>query len=106
MAQRARSVRRARSQRPAPLRGHIVTWDVDSRDRALCASVGRFVLGHEVQKAGRTYRYPGLVARSGVLYLGQSVLFVTADHLAELRTFLRENAVEYHTTVATIGRSL
>lgn len=97
---------RARNQPAASLRGHIVTWDVDSRDRALCAAVNRFVLGHSVRKGGRTYRYPGLVGRRGVRYLGQSVIFVTAEDLPRVREFFARRAIAHHLTAASLGRGL
>jgi len=106
MWQRARSLNRARRQRQGVLGGHIVTWDVDSRDRALCTRLRRFVFGHAVIKGGREYRYRGFVDRPGVRYLGQSVLFVTAEDLPALRRFLVDHRIAHHVTAATLGRSL
>jgi len=81
----------------------VVTWDVDSRNAAQCARVRRFVFGYAMRKAGRSYAYPGFLQREGVRYLGQSVLFVTASRLAELRRFLGELSVSHHATPAALG---
>ncbi len=102
MGERHRSVRRARRQRRLGAIGYIVTWDVDSADQAMCSRVRRFVFGTSMTKGTRTYAYPGLVDREGVLYLGQSVLFVTQPRLAELRGFLAQNGVAHHVFGATL----
>jgi hypothetical protein len=104
MAATGVSVRRARRQPRAPLSGYVVTWDVDSRDRAMCAKVRRFVFGDRVVSGGKAYRYPGFVEREDVRYLGQSVLFVSPRDLRTLRTFLRGAGVDHHVTPATLGR--
>ncbi|MEK6851398.1 MAG: hypothetical protein AABY30_02545, partial [Candidatus Thermoplasmatota archaeon] len=80
-----------------------MTWDVDSRDRAMCARVRRFVFGTTFSKGGRTYRYPGFVEREGVRYLGQSVLFVTPDRFRELASFLHRTGVPHVVTGAALG---
>lgn len=103
MAHRQSSVRRARRQRGAATGGFIVTWDVDSADAAMCSRLRRFVFGYSLADKDRTYRYPGLVEREGVRYLGQSVLFVTQDRLAELQGFLRRHAIAHVVTRASLG---
>jgi len=103
MGQRAASVRRARRQGGAPLSGFILTWDVDSGDGSLCAKVRRFFYGYGTVVDGRAYRHAGFVEREGVRYLGQSVLFVTSERLAEVRTFLHANLVTHALFTATIG---
>jgi hypothetical protein len=82
------------------MRGFIVTWDVISRDRSLCGRVRRFVFGYELSRGEKTYRYPGLIHRDGVRYLGQSVVFVSHARLPELRTFLRRQGVPFVVTAA------
>ena len=69
----------------------------------MCARVRRFVFGVIVKVDGKVYRYPGFVEREGVRYVGQSVLFVTAARINELRGFLRSRAVAHVATHATIG---
>src|SRR3989442_6227916 len=98
-----RSVKRARKQRPSSRDGFIVTWDVDSRDSAQCAKVRRFVFGYSLNGGERTYRYPGFVEREGVRYLGQSVLFVPAMWLDDLRAYLPNPKVAYVVTTPRVG---
>ena len=98
-----RSIRRAKRQRAASLRGFIVTWDVDSRDAAMVSRVRRFVYGQRVDRHGRRYTYPGFVEREGVRYLGQSVLFVTQPRILEIRVFMEQNGVQFHETSASLG---
>src|SRR3972149_2065174 len=56
---RQASLSRARSQRSKEMAGFIVTWDVDSKDRAQCARVRRFIFGETVFSKGRTYVHAG-----------------------------------------------
>lgn len=94
---------RARRQPETPLRGFVVTWDVDSQDQAACARLRRFIYGYALRRPQRTYRYEGLLHREGVRYLGQSVLFVIRPRLEELLAFLREQGVAHVATEATLG---
>jgi len=103
VAKKQASIRRARRQRQGAVIGFIVTWDVDSGDAAMCARVRRFIFGYELSAPSKTYRYPGLVDREGVRYLGQSVLFVTHDRTVETQGFLRQNGVPHVVTRATLG---
>src|SRR5438093_12910153 len=64
--------------------GFIVTWDVNSSDRAMAHRLQRFVYGDTARSNGRDYRYPGFVEKTGVRYLGQSVIFVRPNLLCEL----------------------
>ncbi len=98
-----RSVKRARKQRPSSRDGFIVTWDVDSRDAGQCARVRRFIFGYALNGGEKEYRYPGFVTREGVRYLGQSVLFVPAPVIADLREFLRSQKVDHVVTTAWLG---
>ena len=83
--------------------GYLVTWDADSKNAALCARLSRFVFGYEIKKNGRSYRYSGFVERDGVRYVGQSVLFVIAADLGELRSFLSSNGIDHVVASASIG---
>ena len=103
MGRRQLSVRRARRQRQGATIGYIVTWDADSGDAALCSRLRRFVFGYSLASDGRRYRYPGLVEKEGVRYLGQSVLFVTHARLSELRRFLEQLGVPHVVTHASLG---
>ncbi len=103
MTRSSSSIRRIRRQRHLPMIGYLVTWDVDSRNPALCSRLSRFVFGYEIAKNGKTYRYPGFVEREGVRYIGQSVLFVTTASLGELRSFLSSNRIDHVVTNGSIG---
>jgi len=83
--------------------GSIVTWDVDSKNRATTARVYRFVYGDVTRPNGKIYRYQGFVEREGVRYLGQSVLFVRPGLLAEIDGFLSSYGIDHEITPATIG---
>ena len=105
MAQGA-SVRRARKQKVPPMAGFIVTWDVNSKDRAQCVRVRRFVYGRKERSDGDERKYRGLVHREGVEYLGQSTLFVSRDVLKDLRRFFDENAVTHVIKEAWVGATV
>jgi hypothetical protein len=100
------SVRRARKQGQEPMSGFVVTWDVDSRDHASCSRLRRFVFGYSLHNDGKAYRYEGFVEKDGVRYLGQSVLFVTAERLEDFRAFLQSNGVPHVITRASLGSSM
>ena len=104
MTTRSQSVLRARCQLGPAMKGFIVTWDVDSRDSALCARLRRFMFGYEIRTRDKVYRYPGLVERDDVRYLGQSVVFVADAALPVLESFLSSNGIDYVVTVAGIGK--
>ena len=103
MGERQGSVRRARKQGRHALRGFIITWDVDSSDASTCSRLRRFVYGHELSNGTKSYRYPGLVEREGVRYLGQSVPFVTHARLPELQSFLVRHGIAHLATPASLG---
>ncbi len=83
--------------------GYIVTWDVNSVDRATAHRVQYFVFGTTVSSKGRLYEYPGFVERDGVRYLGQSVVFVPPALLREIDSFLAVHGVAHEATRATLG---
>lgn len=80
-----------------------MTWDVNSRDGSQCSRVRRFIFGYGLTHPGKVYRYRGFVEREGVRYLGQSVLFVTAESLPSLLAFLRAQGVDHVITSAWLG---
>ena len=83
--------------------GFIVTWDVNSTDRAVAHRLQRFVYGDTAQSKGREYRYPGFIEKTGVRYLGQSVIFVRPNLLGELVDFLSRTRIEHEVTAAAVG---
>jgi hypothetical protein len=83
--------------------GFIVTWDADSNDPSLCGRLRRIIFGYSMDKPGRKYRYKGYVELPGVRYLGQSVLFLTQERVAELIGFLRSNGIPYAMMTASVG---
>ena len=83
--------------------GFIVTWDVNSADRAAAHRLHYFMFGASVTSHGRSYTYTGFVERDGVRYLGQSVVFVPPSHLREIDSFLARNGVDHEATHATLG---
>ncbi len=72
----------------------------------MCARLRRFVFGYRSMKAGRAYRYPGFLEQPGVRYLGQSVVFVPADALPALRTFLGKEGIDHVVMFASVGAIL
>ncbi len=83
--------------------GYIVTWDVDSSNRAATERLRRFVYGEVVHVGGRWYRYPGFVEKEGVRYLGQSVLFVPSHLLATLDSRLTQLGIDHEAIAAALG---
>jgi len=86
-----------------PLTGFVVTWDVDSRERATCRRLQRFIYGDTGSWNGKSYVYPGFVHREGVRYLGQSVLLVSREHLSDLVSGLTDINVDFEIDEASIG---
>ena len=75
--------------------GFVVTWDVDSKDRAAACRLWSFLFGRTVRVDGRQYQYEGFVWRDGVRYMGQSVVFVLPHRLSELVGFLRSRGIDH-----------
>lgn len=83
--------------------GSVITWDVNSSDRAAVNRLRRFVFGDATRANGVEYRYPGFVEEEGVRYLGQSVLFVRPHVVSEIVEFLARNAIDHEMTPAVLG---
>ncbi len=83
-----------------------MTWDVNSKDRAQCVRVRRFIHGRRERVDGEERTYGGLVNRKGVEYLGQSTIFVARDVLGDLRRFLDENSVNHVIKEAWVGMTV
>jgi hypothetical protein len=103
MVRKTTMARVRKGKRKARESGFLVTWDVDSKDRPKAARVYRFVYGDTASPDGKPYRYAGFVERDGVRYLGQSVLFVRPNLLAEIDGFLSFHGIDHEVTRATIG---
>ena len=86
-----------------PLTGFVVTWDVDSRDGAICRRLQRFIYGYETTWEGRMYRHRGFIEGEGVRYLGQSVLLVRQDRMPELMSGLSRLGVDFEVDQASVG---
>src|SRR2546426_670125 len=76
-----------------PLRGFLVTWDVNSADHSTAGRLRRFLYGSTARYHDRTYRYPGFVERDGVRYVGQSVVFVIPPLLRGLGGVLARRGI-------------
>lgn len=83
--------------------GFLVTWDLDSRDKAATMKLYHFIFGREDIKGGRVCRQDGFVSREGVRYLGQSVLFVRPDRLGEVVSFLAVQHIDHEIIPAAVG---
>ncbi len=83
--------------------GFLVSWDLDSRDKAATMRLYHFVFGREDFQGGKVYRREGFVASDGVRYLGQSVLFVTPGRLGEIVSFLARNRIDHESIPAALG---
>ncbi len=103
MVRKTTMARVRRAKRRSRESGFVVSWDVDSKDRATTARVYRFVYGDVTTPNGKAYRYPGFVEKKGVRYLGQSVLFVTPHLLAEIDGFLSSNGIDHEMIPVIIG---
>jgi len=96
-----RRVRKGKS-RPAES-GFIVTWDVNSADRSSANRLHRRLFGDVTYSGGKVYRYPGLLEKEGVRYMGQSVVFVRPALLGELDSLLTGLGIDHEATRATLG---
>jgi len=81
--------------------GYFVTWDVDSRNRAVADRLKYFVFGKSVRTAGGKRIYPGFVWKERVRYLAQSAIFVLPHRLLEIRRFLEQNGIDHEVDAVT-----
>ena len=62
-------------------------------------AVSHFIFGARVRAAGngtaKEYRYPGLIEKLGVVWLGQSVFLLTPQRSVELRQYLGAKGVAH-----------
>ena len=77
----------------------IVSYDVAGRDNSTAVAISHYVFGRtdraRVNGGYKEYRYPGLIERPGVVWLGQSVFLLTSERSLELRGFLDSKGVAY-----------
>jgi len=94
---REKLIRFALSKHGQPL--EIVSYDVAGHDHATAMAVYHFIFGavtrSQVNGGTKEYRYPGLLSKPGVVWLGQSVFLLTQERFAELRAFLERRGVAY-----------
>ena len=71
----------------------ILSYDVDGRERALSVRVAHLTFGRKntTSREGQTMTYdqPGFIHRPGVVWVGQSVLFLPSRDADELAGRLR-----------------
>ncbi len=73
----------------------IVSYDVSGQDNSTAVAVAHFVFGRTDRGGAKEYRYPGLIEKPGVVWLGQSVFLLTPERSIELRAFLDARGVAY-----------
>src|SRR6266511_1593348 len=75
----------------------ILSYDVAGRDNRTAVAVSHFIFGTVVRQAVdggiKEYRYPGMIEKDGVVWLGQSVFLLTSERARELRGFLDSKGV-------------
>jgi hypothetical protein len=94
---RERLMRFATSRRNQLL--EILSYDVAGHDNRTAVAVSHFIFGSVVRQSVnggmKEYRYPGMIEKEGVVWLGQSVFLVTPERARELRRFLESKGVAY-----------
>ena len=77
----------------------ILSYDIAGRDNRMAVAVSHYLFGSvsrkQVNGGIKEYRYPGLIEREGVVWLGQSVFLLTPARSRELRAFLDSKGVAY-----------
>lgn len=94
---RERLMRFAAGHRNRPI--DIVSYDVACQDNSTAVAISHFVFGRtdraRVNGGYKEYRYPGLIEKPGVVWLGQSVFLLTPERSVELRAFLDSRGVAF-----------
>ncbi len=87
----------ARGRRSQDL--EILSYDVAGHDNRTAVAVSHFIFGVVVRQAvnggSKEYRYPGMIEKEGVVWLGQSVFLLTPERARELRGFLESKGVAF-----------
>jgi hypothetical protein len=75
----------------------ILSYDISGRDHSTAMAVYHFIFGStkRVDGGAKTYRYPGMIEKAGVVWFGQSVFLLTQERSAKLRKFLDARGVAY-----------
>ena len=85
----------------------IVSYDVAGHDNATAVAVAHFIFGTTAcsrsVKILKEYRYPGLIEKPGVVWLGQSVFLLIPDRSSELRAFLVSKGVAHGRLSVRVG---
>src|SRR5207302_10566085 len=82
----------------------LVSYDVSGGARSVAARVCQIVFGRKRIVHGRARDEPGFIHRSGVAWIGQSVLVMSAHGAEELATRLRSLGVRVAMAPVTIPR--
>jgi|SRR2546426_7420030 len=75
----------------------IVSYDAGGADKSVSVAIANFIFGRTLRADGglKEYRYPGVIEKPGVAWIGQSVFLVTQVRSKELRSFLDRKGVAY-----------
>jgi len=94
---RERLTRFAADQRDQTM--EIVSYDVAGHDNSTAVAISHYIFGRtdrvRVNGGCKEYRYPGLIEKDGIVWLGQSVFLLTTERSMELRGFLDSKGVAY-----------
>ncbi|MGI0149893.1 MAG: hypothetical protein ACREDF_10235 [Thermoplasmata archaeon] len=77
----------------------IVSYDVPGHDNRTAVAIAHFMFGRTTRSSAngvaKEYRYPGLIEKDGVVWLGQSVFLLTPERSSELQQFLGSRGVAF-----------
>ena len=77
----------------------ILSYDVAGHDNRTAVAVSHFIFGVVVRQTlasgPKEYRYPGLIEKEGIVWLGQSVFLLIPERASELRRFLESKGVAF-----------
>jgi len=77
----------------------IVSYDIAGHDKHTSVEIARFVFGTRTKARIRSgikeYRYPGMIEKDGVVWLGHSVFLLVPERATELRNYLESKGVAY-----------
>ena len=83
----------------------LVSYDVSGAARSVAVRVCQIVFGRKRFVQGRTKDEPGFIHRSGVVWIGQSVLAMSSRDADDLTNRLRPLGVRVATAPITIART-
>jgi len=83
----------------------LVSYDVSGSARSVAARVCQIVFGRKRIAHGRARDEPGFIHRSGVAWIGQSVLVMSSHDAEELASRLRPLGVRVAMAPVTIPRT-